>query len=126
MATQQHPTKVDLTPTWRDQLAACVLILDAKSDADSYQTARDEILRAGQLLDDLIDDRKTNAALTAATPQMLDALRSAETLVDYIRQHKGFMTDDVLDEWAGRVAVEIRPILADIDVDYIRQHKESR
>tara|TARA_Y100000310_G_scaffold201386_1_gene201470 strand:+ start:625 stop:1014 length:390 start_codon:yes stop_codon:yes gene_type:complete len=53
-----------------------------------------------------------NAALIAAAPDMLEALRAAERLTDYIRQHKGFLNEDIVDEWAGEVGSTLAAAIA--------------
>jgi len=46
------------------------------------------------------------------TPDMLEALRAAERLTDYIRQHRGFLDEDILDEWAGEVSPTLAAAIA--------------
>ena len=70
-------------------------------------------LKSAEALVDYIRGHKGNIS----DDVLLSALKSAEALVDYIRGHKGFINDDVLDEWAGRVVAEITPILANIDAE---------
>ena len=43
---------------------------------------------------------------------ILGALESAERFADYIRQHKGFISDEALDEWALQVLDKVRPAIA--------------
>lgn len=42
---------IDVTPTWADQMKMCIFILETSEYEDSKATAREEILRCGQLLD---------------------------------------------------------------------------
>ncbi len=53
-----------------------------------------------------------NAHLIAAAPDMLEALRAATRLTDYIRQHKGWLDEEHLDEWAGEVGSTLAAAIA--------------
>jgi len=57
-------------------------------------------------------ESEANARLIAAAPDMLEALRAAERLTDYIRQHKGFLNEGDVDKWAGEVSPTLAAAIA--------------
>lgn len=42
---------IDLTPTWAQQAATCIVILKNSKNPDAIRTAEDELMRIGALLD---------------------------------------------------------------------------
>lgn len=51
IGTTNMTRKIDLTPTWEQAMHMCLVLLENSATEEGKQTARNEIIRCGQLLD---------------------------------------------------------------------------
>ncbi len=50
---------IDLTPTWAQQTANCIIILKNSSNPDAIRTAENELLRIARIIDSMVEAKKT-------------------------------------------------------------------